>query len=132
MCRPRSRLNGKRRAQNKFLPAICYSRLMKRGNIAQPVGIRSSHVQATGLAFRQGRRRTDDGECREGQLHRGPSEVGTRIWGLIETPQEIDAVCAPLLEEFEVAPETCRAEVQAFLNELVTHGAVAFDPATSA
>ncbi len=62
----------------------------------------------------------------------GLSEVGTRIWELIETPQEIDAVRAQLLEEFEVAPETCRAEVEAFLNELVTHGAVALDPATSA
>jgi hypothetical protein len=46
----------------------------------------------------------------------GPSEVGTRIWELIETPQEIGAVCAQLLQEFEVAPETCRAEVEAFLN----------------
>jgi hypothetical protein len=62
----------------------------------------------------------------------GLSEVGTRIWELIETPQEIDAVCAQLLEEFEVAPEICRAEVEAFLNELVTHGAVAFDPETGA
>jgi hypothetical protein len=44
-------------------------------------------------------------------------EVGTGIWGLIETPQDIDAVCAQLLDELEVAPEICRAEVEAFLEE---------------
>lgn len=58
----------------------------------------------------------------------GLSEVGARIWELIETPQELDAVCAQLLDEFEVTPERCRAEVAAFLNELTTHGAVALDP----
>jgi len=62
----------------------------------------------------------------------GLSEVGARIWELIETPQEVDAVCARLLGEFEVAPDVCRAEVEAFLNELATHGAVALDPPLSA
>jgi hypothetical protein len=58
----------------------------------------------------------------------GLSEVGARIWELIETPQDIDAVCAQLEGEFEVAPETCRAEVESFLNELAGHGAVALEP----
>jgi len=58
----------------------------------------------------------------------GLSEVGARIWELIETPQDIDAVCRKLLDEFDVAPDICRAEVEVFLNELVTHGAVALDP----
>lgn len=58
----------------------------------------------------------------------GLSEVGARIWELIETPSEVDAVCARLQEEYEVTPETCRAEVQTFLNELVKHGAIALDP----
>jgi hypothetical protein len=62
----------------------------------------------------------------------GLSEVGARIWELIETPQEIDALCVQLLDEFEVAPEVCRAEVDSFLNELVTHGAVALDPPPAA
>jgi hypothetical protein len=60
----------------------------------------------------------------------GLSEVGARIWELIDTPQEIDTLCATLLGEYEVAPETCRAEVEAFLGELATHGAIALDPAT--
>jgi hypothetical protein len=47
----------------------------------------------------------------------GLSKVGARIWELIETPQDIDAVCAQLLDDLEVAPEICRAEVEAFLKE---------------
>jgi Coenzyme PQQ synthesis protein D (PqqD) len=62
----------------------------------------------------------------------GLSEVGARIWELIETPQEIDAVCARLQDEYDVKPETCRAEVESFLNELVQHGAVALDPPAAA
>jgi len=58
----------------------------------------------------------------------GLSEVGARIWELIETPQDVDSLCAQLTDEFDVAPEVCRTEVETFLNELVTHGAIALDP----
>lgn len=58
----------------------------------------------------------------------GLSQVGARIWELIETPQVFAAVCAQLETEFEVAPEVCHAEVESFLNELVKHGAIALDP----
>ena len=62
----------------------------------------------------------------------GLSEVGARIWELLETPQDMDALCARLQQEFEVAPETCRTEVGDFLNELAKHGAVALDPLPAA
>lgn len=62
----------------------------------------------------------------------GLSEVGARIWELIETPQDVDTICAKLQDEFEVAPDTCRAEVDGFLSELVKHGAIAFDPPVTA
>ena len=62
----------------------------------------------------------------------GLSEIGARIWELIETPQDVDAVCARLQDEYDVAAEPCHAEVEAFLNELVTHGAIAFDPPPAA
>jgi hypothetical protein len=62
----------------------------------------------------------------------GLSEVGTRVWELIETPQSIDALCAQLETEFDVTPDVCRVEIEAFLNELVKHGAVAFDPPPAA
>lgn len=53
----------------------------------------------------------------------GLSEVGTRVWELLETPQEFEALCARLESEFDVSAETCRAEVKTFLEELVKHGA---------
>jgi len=59
----------------------------------------------------------------------GLSEVGARIWELLDTPRDVDAVCAQLQLEYDVAAETCRAEVESFLNELVKHGAIALDPA---
>jgi len=62
----------------------------------------------------------------------GLSEVGARIWELIETPQEIDAVCAQLVDEFEVTADVCRGEVETFLNELVKHGAIALEPPPAA
>lgn len=62
----------------------------------------------------------------------GLSEVGARIWELIETPQDLDAVCAQLQKEYDVTPEACRAEVETFLNELVKHGAIALDPPPAA
>ncbi len=57
----------------------------------------------------------------------GLSAVGARIWELIETPQSLDAICAELVKEFDVAPEVCRAEVEAFIADLSKHGAVTMD-----
>jgi hypothetical protein len=62
----------------------------------------------------------------------GLSEVGARIWELLETPQDVNAVCARLQNEYDVTPDVCRAEVESFLNELVTHGAIALDPPPAA
>jgi hypothetical protein len=53
----------------------------------------------------------------------GITEVGARVWDLIETPQEIEALCAKLRQEYAISQEACRAEVDAFLNELASHGA---------
>ncbi len=62
-------------------------------------------------------------------LYLGLNAVGARIWDLIEAPNSVDAVCTRLLEEFAVAPDVCRCEVDAFLVQLVKHRAVALDPA---
>ena len=62
----------------------------------------------------------------------GLSEVGARIWELIETPRDIDALCTQLQAEFDVAPDICRAEVETFFNELARHGAIALDPPPAA
>lgn len=62
----------------------------------------------------------------------GLSEVGARVWELIAEPMEFEALCASLQAEFEVEAQTCRSEVEGFLNELATHGAVTIDPAPAA
>jgi hypothetical protein len=64
--------------------------------------------------------------------HIGITEVGARIWELIETPQQVDAVCAQLRREYAVSPEARRAEVDWFLNELVENGAVTLEPQAAA
>jgi hypothetical protein len=64
---------------------------------------------------------------REKVHHIGITAVSARIWELIATPREADAVCTQLLKEYDIPPDVCRAEVDAFLNELVDHGAVALD-----
>jgi hypothetical protein len=55
----------------------------------------------------------------------GVNEVGARIWELIETPSNLDAVCAALQREFVIEPDICRSEVEAFLEQMEKHGAVA-------
>jgi hypothetical protein len=57
--------------------------------------------------------------------HIGITEVSARIWELIETAQEVDAICAQLRKEYAIPPEVCRTEVEGFLKELDRHGAVA-------
>jgi hypothetical protein len=62
----------------------------------------------------------------------GLSEVGARVWEIIETPSEFDAICAQLEREYEVDPGVCRAEVETFIYELVKHDAVSLDPPPAA
>lgn len=54
----------------------------------------------------------------------GLSAVGARIWELIETPCTVESLCAALVEEYDVDPATCRAEVESFLTTLGQHNAV--------
>jgi hypothetical protein len=61
----------------------------------------------------------------------GLTEIGARIWELIDTPQEVEALCGKLQEEFDVSAETCHADVEAFFNELVKHGAISLDPSSA-
>jgi hypothetical protein len=62
----------------------------------------------------------------------GLSEVGARVWEIIETPREFGAICAQIEHEYDVGPDVCRADVETFLNELLKHGAIALDPPPAA
>ncbi|PTS86250.1 PqqD family protein [Sphingomonas sp. HMWF008] len=54
----------------------------------------------------------------------GLNDVGARVWELIETPHSIDGVVAALIEEFDVTPEVCRAEVESFVEKLRENKAI--------
>jgi hypothetical protein len=61
----------------------------------------------------------------------GLNAVGARIWELLDSPRSIETICARLIEEFNVAPDVCRAEVEAFLGELKQQGAVTLEGAAA-
>ena len=57
----------------------------------------------------------------------GLNDVGARIWELLDQPQTREQLEARLIAEFDVAPETCRSEVDAFLTKLAEFRAIAID-----
>ena len=44
--------------------------------------------------------------------------AGRRVWELLERPRSVASLCGALEREFAVDPETCRADVLAFLEQL--------------
>lgn len=50
--------------------------------------------------------------------------VGGRIWELLRQPRAVGALCSRLAGEFEVDPDTCRADVEEFLNQLLEEGLI--------
>ena len=60
------------------------------------------------------------------------SRVGARIWELIAQPIALPDLCDRLTRDFDVAPDLCRAEVEAFLQDLAEHRAVRLSPVAEA
>ena len=54
---------------------------------------------------------------RQGQYF-GLDPIARQIWELLETPRSVDALCAEVQGRFDVAPDTCRRDVLAFLDQL--------------
>ena len=57
----------------------------------------------------------------------GLSEVGGRVWELLDTPRSVEDICADLVGEFDVDEEQCRAEVLEFLDDMSKRGVFIFD-----
>ncbi len=57
-------------------------------------------------------------------IYYGLDAIGSQIWETIAAPTTIDALCQKLVDEFEVDPAQCQADVLAFLNELHQEGMV--------
>jgi hypothetical protein len=49
----------------------------------------------------------------------GLRDVAASIWNLLAEPRTLDDLVRLVGEEYSVAPETCRPDIEAFLDELV-------------
>ena len=65
----------------------------------------------------------DNGTCY------GFNSTATRIWGLIEQPKRLSELKEALLNEFDVDPATCEAQLRDLLDELAADGLVEIRPA---
>jgi hypothetical protein len=55
------------------------------------------------------------------------SDVGARVWELLEEPRSRDDLHTTLIAEYDVAPQTCRQAIDDFLATLVDRRAVRID-----
>ena len=56
----------------------------------------------------------------------GLDDIGKRIWGLLEKPIRVNALCVQLSRDFEATPEQVADDVIPFLEELEREGLVNF------
>jgi hypothetical protein len=47
----------------------------------------------------------------------GLNPIGKRIWELIEAPKTLEQITSDLLLEYNITPDQCKTEVQAFLEK---------------
>jgi hypothetical protein len=57
-------------------------------------------------------------------VYYGLNDVGARIWGLLQQPTSVDALCAVIISEYEVEPERCRVDVRNVIARLADEGLV--------
>lgn len=50
--------------------------------------------------------------------------IGADIWRRLEPPVDVRALCAGLVQSYDVEPSTCEADVLAFLNEAYQEGLI--------
>lgn len=55
----------------------------------------------------------------------GLTETGARIWDMLEAPRTADYLCGELSREYEISPELCRTQIDAFLLDMEKQGALA-------
>ena len=57
----------------------------------------------------------------ETESYLGLDPVGTRMWNALTAHPSIEAAYEALLSEYEVAPETLRADLERLLGEMLEH-----------
>jgi hypothetical protein len=58
----------------------------------------------------------------------GLDEVGSRMYEVLLSKGSVAGACEVLLEEYEVRAETLRADVDAFVEQLVERGLIVHQP----
>ena len=57
-------------------------------------------------------------------IYYGLNEVGTRIWKLIQEPRRVGEIRDAILEDYEVEPDRCEADILSLLQELLDNGLI--------
>ena len=57
------------------------------------------------------------------------NQVGSRIWEALETPLTMVELCRAMVQRFDVDPDTCRRDCEAFVDALSAHALVTVGPA---
>jgi hypothetical protein len=60
----------------------------------------------------------------ETESYLGLDDVGTRIWTELTSRPSIQAAYDVLLTEFDVSPETLRADMERLIGEMLGHGLI--------
>ena len=47
--------------------------------------------------------------------------VAASIWEIIETPHSVDEICAKLTNEYDIDDESCKDQVDSFINQLIKY-----------
>ena len=62
-------------------------------------------------------------------VYYGLNQVGARVWELIQEPRTVDYVLNRLLEEYDVEPGRCEADLMALLSDLSCHDLLTIEEA---
>jgi len=57
-------------------------------------------------------------------MYYGLDQVGSRVWELVREPIRVSDILDAIMNEYDVEPEQCEADVRAFLGELAAKGLI--------
>lgn len=57
-------------------------------------------------------------------VYYGLDEVGARVWKLIEEPRTLHEIRDELVQEYDVSPEQCEADVRGLLARMLDEGLI--------
>lgn len=57
-------------------------------------------------------------------VYYGLNEVGARIWKLIHEPKRVSEIRDTILEEYEIEPDDCEADIMVLLQDLLDNGLI--------